>query len=135
MDIAEIEAARDVDLATIHAETVETIAEADAAENEDDIEWLREKLTGFETSFAMHAGELSALRQQVETQQQALNSLTETMTAQAAAILLLTPPLPLTADEASLSEGEAGPEMLTEQNEVTSEEEAAPPVRRRGWLR
>lgn len=142
VEIATIEAERDVTLATIAAETTETIAEAQAVEQEDDVEWLRAQLTGFETSLATLAGELSVLRQQQELQREEIARLTETVTLQAAALTMAIPPeIPPSSSETPLETPQDGdvaaPEAALEEptSEATSESQTARPVRRRGWLR
>lgn len=145
VEIAEIEAARDVRLTEISAETTEALAETQSETHEDDVEWLRGRLTGFETSLATLAGELSVLRQQQEIMRQEAERLTETVVTLAAVTVLtpLTPeassevPVEMSRDPMGKKGGAGDPEAALQgpESEATSETSVAAPVRRRGWLR
>jgi hypothetical protein len=92
--IAEIQANRDVEIAQINADTTEHVIEAEAASDDEDIQWLRGELADLRGLCEMNAGALSALQQSNETLNQQVASLTETVATQAAALILLTPPQP-----------------------------------------
>jgi hypothetical protein len=101
--IAEIQADRDVAIAEIQAETTETAIEADAAANDEDVEWLRAELAG--------------LHQRCATQEAALSSLETTLVALSAQVgemasglaILLASQMPPTLSEPPTAEPEPTP--------------------------
>ena len=131
VEIAQIAADRDVAIAEINAETTETVMEAQTADDED-VAWLRAELDALRTSCETNAARLSDAEMQIA-------SLTETVTAQAAALALLTPP-PL-SEETPPAEGEPAapaPDM-TNADESAGHTENVPevpatPRRKRVWL-
>jgi hypothetical protein len=128
--VAHVQADRDVAIAEINAETTALVVAAADAETQEDVEWLRGELDGLQNSLATQGGELSSLRQMVET-------LASQIAETAAAMVLLTPPQPsVTAEpipearpEAIESAGADGPRAAP----VEPEAERAPKFRRR-WL-
>lgn len=107
VEIAEIQAERDVAIAEIQAETTEAAIEAEAEANDEDVEWLRAELDGLRSSLAMHEAASSAHDGRITELETQIASLTETVTAQAAAILLLTPQSPLPEETPPVTESPA----------------------------
>src|SRR6185437_10482641 len=81
------EADRDVAIVNRQAEAMETIAEAEAEDDEDDVEWLRNELDGLRERLATVEGAL-AEREVVQV------ALASQVTELAAALALQTPPPP-----------------------------------------
>lgn len=67
VEIATIEAERDVAIETIAAETARIGIEAASAEHEDDVEWLRGELAALHEQSAANASNVMALGTQLET--------------------------------------------------------------------
>lgn len=99
VDIATIEAARDIELATINAESNETQTEAvlDAQANaeDEDLIWLRGELATLQERCETNAAELLNQRGEMISLRTEHNSMLERLTqaeATQAGLLLLTPP-------------------------------------------
>jgi hypothetical protein len=118
VDIAEIEAERDVAIAEVQAETAETAIEAQAEQTEVMDAWRSE----LETQRAA----LSACENRLMAMEQQIASLTETATAQASAIMLLTPVTP--------SEGEAPPEENPDGPRENGADRETAARRKRVWM-
>lgn len=130
VEIAQIAADRDVAIAEINAETTETVVEAQTADDED-VAWLRAELDALRTSYETNAARLSDAEMQIA-------SLTETVTAQAAALALLTPP-PLSAETSGAEPPAAPAPDMTNAGESAGHTENVPelpatPRRKRVWL-
>src|SRR6185437_5650173 len=128
------EADRDVAIVNRQAEAMETIAEAEAEDDEDDVEWLRNELDGLRERLATVEGALA----EREVVQVALASQVTELTAALAALALQTPPPPSEvetraetleqAETLAENDGEAGP------RENPAPDKPAPRLRRRVWL-
>lgn len=139
VEIARIEAERDVELATIHTESneaqTEAVLEAQAEAEDEDVTWLRGELALLQGRCEMNEVALSNLTGEVEM----LRQTQATQTDQIAALLLLTQPpnsegTPPPDQETPPPDGEAGPR---ESPAADPAEEAPPPpanVRKRRFL-
>lgn len=134
VEVAEIEAARDVAIAEEGTEQARILAEAREAE---DVEWLRRQLDDLRARCETNAAELSAVRAALLTTQEQLRQteeqvavLTEAMTAAIQEEPTPEPGSPPPPDEDQGARGEA------EQGERTPPENPVPPVpkRKRVWL-
>lgn len=122
VEIARIEADRDITIAAIGAETAAVAIEAAADENDEDVEWLRSELGGLRQSC-----ETLAATQAIQSERLAiLETQLGTMLAMAAAEPTLSPP----------SNPEPGPEPAASEKADGPPEnpEAPPPARRRRWM-
>lgn len=131
VEIAQIAADRDVAIAEINAETTETVVEAQTADDED-VAWLRAELDGLRTSYETNAARLSDAEMQIA-------NLTETVTAQAVALSLLTPPQPSAETPPAEVEPAAPAPDMTNAGESAARTENVPevpatPRRKRVWL-
>ena len=124
VEIAQIAAARDVEIASINAEST---AEVVAAQTEVEIA-RQESVEEWRTNYAMLQDTLSEERAARVAMEAQIASLTETATAQAAAIASLTPPRPL--------EPEPGPEEQPPESPPAGQREAEPGTgrRKRVWM-
>lgn len=137
VEIAAIEADRDVTIATVNAETAIAVTEAAATEDEDMV-WLNGELSGLSARLATLEGALSNQEATITT----LLAQVAEMGAMVTALSLIQPPHsvtlpatapdPATADrtppENALDGGEAGPPAKS------AAVKTAPPRIRRKWL-
>jgi hypothetical protein len=134
--VAEIEANRDVAIAEIAAETAEAAIAADAADHEEDVEWLQ-------NAFAAQSDRLATIDSRLETMALILDSLPALILQQSEALAsltaLLTPPSPSEpAPEAETTPAAEALDATAADGPRESQEESPPaktPARRqRNWL-
>ena len=125
VEVAAIEAEARVEIAAIEAKTQVAAIEAQAdlvvAQEESAEEWRR--------LYETLAAGLQDARQMTMAQAAQIEQLTETLTAQAAAIALLTPPPLLEPQEMPPATGEAAPEDHAPASETDN-----PSGRKRRWM-
>ena len=128
VEIAEIEAGRDVTIAEIQAETAETAIEAQTQEDET---WLREELAGLRASQEATAENLQNANLSLTTQAEQIAALAETMAELSSR---LTPPPPLPAEPEALEPEEALPASAADQPALDGAASPAERRPRRQWL-
>lgn len=137
VDVARIEAERDIALAEIHTEAMTDMAERSDEEN---IEWLRQTLETLRNDYETQAATLSALAETLALHQGRLDTMEQT---QAALILAAAPTIPaedltqqqpLENQEGADQEGQGAPEPGAE-SALDHEPEAPVTRQRRGYLR
>lgn len=135
VEIATIEAGRDVTIAEIQADTAETAIEADARDDEE-LTWLRAELDGLRELCVTNAESLSRVSGENETLRADLTTLTETVGQQAAILLTMQPlqqtPEPPSSPEAAPAEPEG---VIAEPAAPEAAPQAVAPARKRVWLR
>jgi hypothetical protein len=135
VEIAHVEAERDVQLAEISAGAATEIA-ATEAEHDEDVEWLRSELAGLHTRCATAEAASSALESRLTEMENRQTSMQEQLTALA---LIHNPPAPETLSETEMTaEAEAVADEATSLADAAAgraENPEAHAQRRRRYLR
>ena len=128
VEIARIEADRDITIAAIGAETAAVAIEAAADENDEDVEWLRSELGGLRLSCETLAAELADLQVERARTAEALASLDRMLTA----ALATAEPIP--SPPSKPDPGPADPAASERADGPPESPEAPPPARKRRWM-